>query len=264
MIKIFKILLLSFLLIANVVNAGLVRGGGRGGISNNSATIVLLVPEDQISTSTNFLYYDYFTSFGSDAEVVMEAGSERIYTVPDYCYTLVGSQEQLDLFTDPCYWTFNQNEQLKMFGFLDHLFENTIKQTSWTIKSDNYEKSFVEPDVSYQSRNDSTTQADIFLDVDMPADLLVGEYEAFANFTQTAPDGFVFYQYYWVTQDPLCIQETADPVEVCFLTGDILGNVFENDSKATQLIISANAPAMGTLWMICSLVLYVRQRRLQK
>jgi hypothetical protein len=268
MYKIFKILIISCLFFSFIADAGLIRTVGRGTVSNNSATIVLLVPETQISTNSNYLFYDYYTQFGHDAEVVMESGSERIYTVPDYCYTFVGDQSQLANYNEPCYWQFAQGEQLQMFGFLDHLFDDTIKETFWQITSATFEQSYFSPEVSTVARNDSTTQADIYLDTAMPANMIAGEYEVFANFKQMAPTGYVFYQYAWVDSQQICGQVSADPNDIeCWLPGQVLGSTFDNNSVATRLVITAvnqvNSPPTIFLSLMTMFVLFRLRRQRQ-
>jgi hypothetical protein len=260
MSRIFKVLIVSCLFASFIADAGLIRTVGRGTVSNNSATIVLLVPETQISTHSNYLFYDYYSQFGHDAEVVMESGSERIYTVPDYCYTFVGDQSQLADYNEPCYWQFALGEQLQLFGFLDHLFDDTIKETFWQITSATFDESYFSPEVSTVARNDSTTQADIYLNTAMSTNMVAGEYEVFANFKQTAPTGYVFYQYAWVYSQQICAQVGDGPNDTeCWLPGNVLGSTFENKSVSTRLVITpanqVNSPPTMVLSLAAMFVL---------
>lgn len=240
------ITLFSLLFVTFFADARLLRFGGRGTISNNSATVVVLVEESAVSGGTLFLNGDDVPGIG---EVIMEAGAEFVYSVPDVCFTFLGSQEQLDYFeanNKPCEWLFNEGEDLNIMSFMDNYISSAAShELSWRVFNDDYSRLFEGVDVDISPRS-VASRADLSLQTSAPDDLKAGTYKVEAKVLQTAPVGFTFFSFGQVENlIPACfIDGPPGSPEQCIYMGQNLGTSFERTSFATTLnIATVSAPA---------------------
>lgn len=248
--------------ISSLANSAHLLRGGRGALSNNSATFVGLIPETELVDG--LLRSSYALNLNSSHRASMADGSERIYTVPSQCFTLFFSDFELFEYeseNEACEWHFNEGEHLHMHGFMDHYIAASVDQAiTWTIfNEDGYEKEFTSPDVSLVDE----LGIEILLHVDPPADLLVGEYQMTAQSSQFAPNGFVFYEYFFNNEE-LCFDN--DPIfgNECYVDGGILGDgsEFINTSAASKLSILAvpvSAPLSSGFLAFGMLALYLQR-----
>jgi hypothetical protein len=263
-----SLFIFSFLFVAVFADAALIRRGGRATISNNSATILLMVPEDQVvgSDSSN-LKLPNDMSIPSANSVTMEAGTERIYTTDNSCFTLVGNSRQLDTFNASnqlCYWEFSQGEALNMFGFMDHYIPGALSHSvTWEIASPTYSKTFSGPSSTIGNNpSSSSIVRDIFLNADAPDDLVPGTYEVFATSVQTAIDGYVFFEYAWVNIFGInCDINNGPGTEpFCLLGGKSFGTSYSRTSTPTRLVITQVSEPMALTSAALLLVLFFRRR----
>lgn len=266
----------ALLFAACSAEARLIRGGGRATVSNNSATFVFLAEQSSVFGDTYRVPGDTLPSF---EEAVMEAGSERIYTVPNdgegdqACFTFAGSSEQADEFNatnEDCRYEFFEGEQLDFFGFMDHLLPaSEFTEISWIIESVGGDFSFTFPSELTEivpGEGSSLTRADLFLSAPPPLGLVAGEYQLRANSTQIAPQGFTYFEYAFVNSTVFCEPLNGpDQPDVCFIGGRDLGSSFENRSRPTQVSILAVAtvaePPTLALLALAAIGALIRRRR---
>jgi hypothetical protein len=234
------------LCVAFSAEARLIRNGGRATVSNNSAKYVLLVDNTRISGDLLILEDGLRPDEGGSANpATMESGSERIYTVPDECFTFVGSFEQQEEFNaanEDCRYEFLEGEPLEFLGFMDHFLSGVASvDVLWSLTSADSAFSIDFPGgiTSFDTESDFTsTTAVLNLSVDAPPGLVPGEYEIAARSIQTAPAGFSFFEYAFVTPTT-CDVPIFGPDEptVCILGGESFGDTYSNSSLGTQVTI---------------------------
>ena len=253
--------------VACTADARLIRNGGRATVSNNSASFVLLAPDALVSGDILILPDG---NLPQNDQATMEAGSERIYTVPDECFTFVGSDAEADLFNatnEDCRYEFFEGEKLDFLGFMDHFLPAAASSdVVWTIASATGPFSFEFPggNTVFDTSNDfSSTTAALTLSAPAPAGLVVGEYEISARSTQTAPTGFSFFEYAFVT--PITCAPLNGPTEpdVCFVAGTNFGDSYENFSRPTRVTI-LEAPEPPTIALFLLAAVAGARRRLRR
>lgn len=271
------------LCVAFSAEARLIRNGGRATVSNNSATLVLLVDNTRISGDLLILD-DGLRPDGSGSAnpATMESGSERIYTVPDECFTFVGSFEQQEEFNaanEDCRYEFLEGEPLEFSGFMDHFLPGAASvDVLWSLASpvSDFKIDFPGGITSFDAEGDFTsTTADLNLSVAAPGGLVPGEYEIAARSVQTAPEGFSFFEYAFVTPTA-CDVPIFGPDEpaVCILGGESFGDTYSNSSLATRVTVlpgvapPATVPAPSTLSLLLASVVaasgFRRRRRVRE
>ncbi|MEE4109593.1 MAG: PEP-CTERM sorting domain-containing protein, partial [Halieaceae bacterium] len=244
------------LCVAFSAEARLIRNGGRATVSNNSAKYVLLVDDTRISG--DFLILDDSSRPDQDGSAnlaTMESGSERIYTVPDECFTFVGSfaqQEEFNATNEDCRYEFLEGEPLEFLGFMDHFLPGAFVDIQWSLTSPDSAFSFDFPGeiTSFDTESDFTsTTAVLNLSVDAPPGLVPGEYEIAARSIQTAPAGFSFFEYAFVTPTACDVPIFGpDGPTVCLLGGESFGDTYSNSSLGTQVtILPGDAPPVLTV-----------------
>lgn len=255
-----SILIFSMVFVSFFADARLLRFGGRATISNNSATILLMVPDSLLGNGLLVLPNGNLPTID---EAIMESGSERSYTIPQECFTSLADQEQLDRFeaeNEPCEWEFKEGEDLSMLGYMDHYIANALDQiVTWSIVSPTYSKTFSNLNTTFAQGDGSVK--DFSFSAQAPDDLLAGEYEVFATTSQKAISGYSFFEYDFVTPVTCDVMlNDTNWTNVCIQPGRVIGETYSLTSRATKLTVTAaSAPAVFSLLAI-SIFILIRRR----
>jgi hypothetical protein len=167
--------------------------------------------------------------------------------VPSECFTFVGSvdrEREFNANNEDCRYEFVEGEPLEFLGFMDHLLPNAASlDVLWSLSSLGSSFNFDFPGglTSFQSVNGFTaTSAALNLSAAAPPGLVAGEYEIRARSIQTAPPGFSFFEYAFVTQTQCGIQIDASGTTACLLGGQVLGDTYINRSLGTRVTVLPN------------------------
>jgi hypothetical protein len=188
---IYKIFIVSCLVASSFVDAGLIRGSGRGGSSGSTADTYYLI--DDIHTNSMGIDTDYFEGGGFPSAYV-SGGIDHAYAAPTFCvdYSIIEQNEQRKaagvelLEEEPCIWEFQQHENLNVFGaYLIFLADPSLIDVSWTISNG-------VKDWTVAGFMDATGTP--WLDAPIPSDMVVGEYWATVTITQNSGPNATFYR----------------------------------------------------------------------
>jgi hypothetical protein len=245
------------LLINCLAEAAIIRsGGGTKGQDSFNAT-VLLVDEASINN----------IGFGGGA--VYSSYSYNSYA--DYVYATPALSCHYDTFFEPfsnneirtdCDYEFYIGERLQLEGYIEiFLAGSESYDLLWTISQGAKSWSYSNADILMVDTAQSTNKH-LFLDVAMPLDMLVGNYNVELQFAQYAPVDKTYFRYsQYLDQEQCAVLGDVGTPETCGLTGSAW-NVLRETSNVEQLrilAVSVSEPSTWILFLLVSVGLIRRQ-----
>lgn len=226
----FKLLIVSFLVVSFITDARLIRGSGRGGSSGSTADTYYLI--DDIHRNSVGIDKAYFDTADFPSAYVT-GGIALAYAAPTFCvdYNLI--EENRDRAAagvalreeQPCVWESQQLENLSIFGaYLIFLSPPSLIDVSWTISNGTM-------DWTLAGFIDDTGTP--WLDAPIPADMGIGDYWASVTITQySGPDARFYHQNVHDSNLYQC-DDTVIP-EVCGYT--LSSSDFYRSTSANELL----------------------------
>lgn len=246
------------LLLAHLsVEAAIIRsGGGTKGQDSFNAT-VLLIDETSIN------------GIGYGGGAVYSSYSYNSYA--DYVYATPALSCHYDTFFEPfsnneirtdCDYEFYIGERLQLEGYIEIFLAGSESfDLLWTISQGAKSWTYTNDDILMVDTAQSTNKH-LFLDVAMPLDMLVGNYNVQLQFTQYAPVDKTYFRYsQYEDQEQCAVLGPIGTPETCGLTGSAWNAQGEisNVEQLRILAVNVSEPSTLILFLIASIGLIRRQ-----
>lgn len=257
----FKLLIVSCLVVSFVTDARLIRGSGRGGSTSSTADTYYLI--DDIHRNSVGIDTGYFDTGGFPSAHV-SGGIALAYAAPTSCvdYSLIEENEQRAaagvelLEEEPCIWESQQHENLSLFGaYLIFLSPPSLIDVSWTISNGTMDwtlAGFID-DVGTP-----------WLDAPIPADMGIGDYWATVTITQYSGPDASFYKQNVHDSDFYQCDDSEMPL-VCgyaFSSSDSYSSTYASEIlRIVPTTITASAPAALFIYLSGLIALTMIRRR---
>ncbi|MBC3765180.1 hypothetical protein [Neptunicella marina] len=240
-VRLFHITLLIFsLMFTSLVNARIVRSGGVATSTDSFDYTVEMAYTSGINTiGLDGGYYGNSFSYNSFADYV--------YATPalDCHYNIQYNNEDNIARRTDCDYEFDLGDRLQLQGYLEVFLEKSASyDLFWTITQGTKQWQFSGPEVWLTDGSRDVTK-NVFLDVAMPLDMLVGDYEVRLDFIQYAPTDVIYYGYNSLIDPYHCedIQTGPNTIEnVCGQIGTASDTLGFTSKVENMRILGAQVP----------------------